>query len=436
MINLYHLARNSQDIRLNLSQSANFQLSNIWTHLSIILSILLFTSVSGSVNAEETQSHIERLKEEIGVLEARMGETESGRKNVLKQLESLQRKVELRRRLVKEYERQVSTGKRKLESIQDKIKNIEEEIGILGVSLTKEEKRLNELRREVGSRISYIYRRLKGDKLALLLGSADLNDLSQRQHYLQAVERYDRSRLQLLKDQRDKVLSEKNKHQTAKDDLSLEENKRYQEIASLKKLISSKMKEEEKFASERNQKQKILDRIAGDKQLLQALLDERRDALQEIENEIARLEGSRPNKRQIWQPDVSFSNLRGKLPWPLEKYKIVQRFGNNKHPTLGTTTINPGIDLAASPGVPVYPVARGEVTRIAWLRGFGTTLILSHGDGFYSVYARLGNVTVTEGEIVSPDNNIAEVGDNGIEGNFHFEVWGNREKQDPLKWLR
>ena len=165
------------------------------------------------------------------------------------------------------------------------------------------------------------------------------------------------------------------------------------------------------------------------------MLEERRNSLQQIEWEINRLEGRRPTTRTIWQPDVPFKQLIGKLPWPLEHKNIALPFGQNQHPELGTTTINPGIDLEALPEDPIYSVARGQVTKISWLRGFGNTVILSHGEGYYTVYARLGRIYVSEGDVVNPGQPIGLVGDSGAEDNFHFEVWAKRSKQDPTKWL-
>ncbi|MFH0765334.1 MAG: M23 family metallopeptidase [Calditrichota bacterium] len=169
---------------------------------------------------------------------------------------------------------------------------------------------------------------------------------------------------------------------------------------------------------------------------MRALLEERRGALDQIEQAIAQLEKRKAPFPPNWTPDAPFSSFKGSLPWPTNRRRISSPYGRNRHPQLGTTTVNPGVDLEANQGDPVRSVAYGQITRIAFIRGFGNTIIISHGKGYYSVYARLGDITVGEGEIISTGQVIGEVGESAPEGGFHFEIWSARQSQDPLMWLK
>jgi len=397
--------------------------------------LFLLTAIDVYSIAPPAEDKIEMLREEIEILEQRLDQAEVGKQGIIRQLQDNDRKIELHRRLIRELEQQTSKSKQRLRRLKSRISELEVQIMELSKNLTIEEAGLSELRRLVGEHISYMYKRLSGDRLSLLLGSSDLNDFSQRQHYIKAVERYDRHRLDRLRQKRNQVRDDRQKLVDVRQLLTLEQARRLSELERTRQLIHSRRTEEKELTEEKSRKQKLLDKIAGDSELLIVLLDERRHSLQQIEWEIDRLEGRRPTARQVWQPDVPFKQLAGRLPWPLDHKRIALPFGQIRHPELGTTTVNPGIDLEASPEDPVYSVARGQATKITWLRGFGNTVIISHGDGYYTVYARLGRIFVSEGEVLNPGQPIGVVGDSGTEGSFHFEVWSKRNKQDPMKWL-
>lgn len=401
--------------------------------ISALPTLLILATFSVAAQSDEK---IDMFREEIKVLEQRIDQAEAGKQGIVRQLQNIDRKIELHRRLIAELEVQAAISSQRLHHLRKRIRSLEGDIETLSSDLAVEEADLTELRRQVGERIADMYKHLEGNRLALLIGAADLNDLSQRQHYLKAVARFDRIRLDKLRKKRNQVWDSRQKLVDVRGLLTLEQARRLSELERARRLINSKRSEQNELKDEKGRKQVLLDKIAGDSDLLNVLLDERRRSLQQIEWEIQRLEGHRPTSRFIWQPDVPFKELCGTLPWPLERTNIVQNYGRIRHPELGTTTINPGIDLKASLGDPVYSIARGQVTRIAWLRGFGNTVILSHGDGYYTVYARLGRILVAEGDVLKPGQPIGEVGDSGVEGNFHFEVWSKRNKQDPVKWLR
>ena len=393
--------------------------------------------ISGIVQAApKVKDQTKMIREEIEIIERRIGQTEAGKQGIIRQLQDIDRKIDLRLMLVMELERQSKSSSQRLGHVKKRIGQLESQITEFSLNLVVEEAELAELRISVGERITEMYKHSAHDRMALLFGAADLNDLSQRQHYLTSVARFDRLRLDRLSEKRDLVRNDRQKLVDVRQLLTLEQARRLSELERAHRLINTKRSEEKELRGEKQQRQKLLERIAGDQDLLLALLEERKRSLEQIEWEIHRLEGSRPSSRVVWQPDVPFENLIGKLPWPLGGKRVVQKFGRIRHPKLGTTTMNPGIDLEASPGDPVYSVARGQITKITWLRGFGNTVILSHGDGYYTVYARLSRIFVSEGDLTKPGQPIGEIGESGAGSNFHFEVWSKRNKQDPLKWLQ
>jgi murein DD-endopeptidase MepM/ murein hydrolase activator NlpD len=114
---------------------------------------------------------------------------------------------------------------------------------------------------------------------------------------------------------------------------------------------------------------------------------------------------------------------------------IVESFGEHVNPRLGTITISNGIDIATPEGSEVRCVADGTVTMLSFVAGFGNLMIISHDDGFFTVYAHLSEVLVRKDKKVGAGQVIARSGE-GISGpRLHFELWYERIKQDPVRWL-
>lgn len=78
------------------------------------------------------------------------------------------------------------------------------------------------------------------------------------------------------------------------------------------------------------------------------------------------------------------------------------------------------------------------MTTITYIRGYGNTIIIDHGGGYYTVYTHIMDVEVDEGGYVQALDTIARVGDSGsLDGaKLHFEIWGNKQKLNPELWLR
>jgi murein DD-endopeptidase MepM/ murein hydrolase activator NlpD len=115
---------------------------------------------------------------------------------------------------------------------------------------------------------------------------------------------------------------------------------------------------------------------------------------------------------------------------------ISKYFGTSKNPETNTVFDNPGIDISASVGSPVIATAKGVVSLIHWLPGYGTLIIINHGAGVRSVYANLSTVNVKKDQSVKQGALIGRTGQN-VDGNIlHFELWQGSSRLNPLGYLR
>ncbi len=129
------------------------------------------------------------------------------------------------------------------------------------------------------------------------------------------------------------------------------------------------------------------------------------------------------------------SERKGRLIWPVSGGRVIAEFGNQVHPVMKTITTNTGIDISTKENVPVRTVADGEVALIHWLPSYGNLIIINHGHGYRTVYAHLSEISVISGQQMKEGAVIAKSGET-VSGNLlHFEVWKEKDKQNPREWL-
>ena len=110
----------------------------------------------------------------------------------------------------------------------------------------------------------------------------------------------------------------------------------------------------------------------------------------------------------------------GRFIWPVPNYKYCSRWYSSGHK---------GVDICAAAGTPIYATASGTVTKAGYERagagrGYGYSVIISHGSGYTSVYAHCLSLTVHAGQSVKQGQLIGYVGSTGrSSGNHcHFEI--------------
>lgn len=135
-----------------------------------------------------------------------------------------------------------------------------------------------------------------------------------------------------------------------------------------------------------------------------------------------------------------FENMRGSLPRPVGgAFRVTSRFGRHSLPDMPDVVFdNPGIDAEVAQGAAAQAVYPGKVSGVYMVPGFATVVIVSHGN-YYTVYGNLSSTSVKVGDTVKQGQALGRVApgeDDASHGSIHFEVWKNRDKQDPMLWIR
>ena len=131
----------------------------------------------------------------------------------------------------------------------------------------------------------------------------------------------------------------------------------------------------------------------------------------------------------------------GSLEWPLDG-DLIYRFGQEQRPNGLVLNWN-GVGIAGLPGSPVRAARNGLIVLAGPFEGYGPSVVLSHGDGFYSLYLYLEEIRVAEGRSIDMGHVIGTVGGTDTAQGPHIEFQvrapidgGVPEAQDPLEWLK
>jgi len=97
-----------------------------------------------------------------------------------------------------------------------------------------------------------------------------------------------------------------------------------------------------------------------------------------------------------------------------------------------------GIDITGKKGATIITSAEGFVLFSSWTYDNGNTIIISHANGYLSVYKHLETLFVTPYTNMKRSEIIGTVGNTGTLSNgshLHFELWKNGIALDPTHYI-
>jgi septal ring factor EnvC (AmiA/AmiB activator) len=361
---------------------------------------------------EESRRRLEEIKAERDQLQQQRMRLQGQVHDVNDELSNLERQKESTQRIVNEIERQIG--------------GLAGQLDRSSAELILAEDNLAERRAILERRLVDIYKRGALYAFQVLLTAESFGDLLTRYKYLYLTSRQDKALVQDVEKLRNRVVAQRNDILRVRGELDRRRQEREAEFERYGEL-----------AEERTRRLASLRRSAqATEQKLSALeRDEARltDILAALER--ARREARRPGALAV-PGSITTADI-GKLDWPVDG-QIVYRFGRDTLPSGGVIRWN-GIGIAAAEGTPVKAVQAGRVRLVGQFGTYGLTILLEHGNGYYSVYAHLQTSTVKLSDPVTKGQVIATVGgaNSDYGPHLHFEIRGeNQIALDPTDWLR
>ena len=134
---------------------------------------------------------------------------------------------------------------------------------------------------------------------------------------------------------------------------------------------------------------------------------------------------------------ASFAANKGRLPWPVAKGIVTQRFGTQRHAVVRTTTIKSnGVTLSVPAGTAARSVFEGIVLNIVQFKGSNPIVLVQHGN-YITTYKNLSKVYVKKGDRLTAKQLIGEIFTNKDTGKttLQFSLFQNTSPQNPALWL-
>ena len=124
----------------------------------------------------------------------------------------------------------------------------------------------------------------------------------------------------------------------------------------------------------------------------------------------------------------------GAYMWPVENGEFMRPFGEPRR-----HHIHAGVDIRGLRGQDIHATRDGVVAFSGpTASGYGTMVILDHGDGVQSLYAHAQSVLVHTGDAVTRGETIARVGrtGNATTEHCHFELRLENHPVDPMPYFQ
>jgi len=364
----------------------------------------------------ESQRRLEQIRAEQSRLEGEIGDVRNRVRDASEDLANVERRLSASRSVVAEIQFQSDAV---TQSIQETTRE-----------LVQAREKLAENEAVLNRRLRDIYKMGPLHTVGVLLGASSFTDLLNRYRYLQRIASFDRSLVSRVETIEGELVERNDDLRQRMAELGSLRQNRLSEVAQLRSVESERQTALAEFRSRERQTVSRLEQLDADEGRMTQLIGDLETRRREIEARTATA-----------RADASLSaDDAGSLDWPLDG-EVIYRFGRERSPN-GTVLRWNGIGISASPGSPVTAVRAGTVVLAGPFEGYGPTVVLSHGDGFYTLYLYLEVIGVVEGRTVSIGQVVGTVGGTDTPEGPHIEFQvrapvngGSPQAQDPLQWL-
>ena len=304
-----------------------------------------------------------------------------------------------------------------------------DEIQIKRILISSLKRDLKVLNNEYSEMIYYSYKSKSSlDKLTFVFASKNYNQMFRRFNYIFQYSKFRKNQIQEI----NKVSEE----------LETQEDRLVKVNLKQKSLLKEELNENNKLQKLKNSQRKIISNLRNKERELRKEINQRKIALEKLDRlirEIIRKENALLKSDEdinLLEITEGFEMNIGKLDWPVKSGFISNKFGEHPHPVIKSIKVkNDGVDIQTSNTSKVYSVYTGKVSTIAFIPGMNNVIIINHGE-YFTLYAKLKNLKVDKGDVVSEGQIIADLVTNkdGIT-QLQFQIWKNNIKLDPEKWI-
>lgn len=303
--------------------------------------------------------------------------------------------------------KQIKETSRKNVHLNDQMVRQEASVRSLAQDVARLENLRDEHRDRLNRRLRLLYQELKHNPLAEVFSAKTPVEMERSQRFLRLIVDSDHKQL--------------HSYLEALHELREKRAKLKGMVTQLAQMQHRLRQQEEELNRQLSRKSEILASLKKAKEIKISELKEFRDQHAELSDVLS----------------YAFFERKGSLHAPL-KGVIEQGYGTVVDPQYRFRLMHKGLFYAAKPETEVHAVFGGRVALARLLPGYGKTVILDHGDNYYSVYAFASEIKVKRGQVVREGDVLSLSGETSplFGPGLYFEIRHFADAIDPAPWIK
>ena len=394
--------------------------------LPILLALLLAGAAASAQDTRRQESRKAQLEKEIAAINRQLKDNAKSSSRALTDLALVRRKIAARQELIAESDREIQALNDSMRVKQREIDRLQARHDTLSLYYNRLVRGAYKNR---DSRVWYMY----------ILSSENIGQAVRRFGYLKGLSRN---------------MSEQGKRiQETAAELEVEKERLAGLRSEAQALRGQRQADVDALKGEEGESANLVARLEKDRKKYQSDLQKKNREVEALNREIAEIirkatakpkssgkstaKGGKTTSTAVDEKlSNSFAANKGRLPWPVEG-TVIESYGQHYHPVYKNVKLpfNNGVTLAVSRGTQAKAVFDGTVTQVVVIPGYNQCVLVQHGS-YFTFYCKLKSVTVKAGQQVKTGQVLGTVDTISGEDQFHFQLWKERNPQNPETWLK
>jgi septal ring factor EnvC (AmiA/AmiB activator) len=374
------------------------------------------------------QAQTDRIQRDLRQSRLKLDSILEERTRLQQEMSRLQTRVRDASRELVNIEKQRNTSAAALRELEFQAELLTASVGEAEAELEQTRSQLRRRNAQLQDRLRSIYKRGRLHTMEVLFTAENFGELLNRYKYLHLITTHERRVIDDVARLERELMAHEEELRTTLERLELLRQDKATQVAQLRRVEQQRQRTLQDYRRQETRTATRLDQLARE----QARLT----------NMVAELERRRREEEARSGTTAGTLTTRdlGSLAWPVDG-RVAYRFGPERKAN-GVVLKNQGIGIAAAAGTTVKSVEAGVVELAGPFPGYGSTVIVSHGAGYRTLYLYLKTIRVQEGQRVVAGQILGTVGGEQTPEGAHIEfqvrvpVNGSIEAVDPLEWLR
>jgi len=398
----------------------------------IITISLIIALLQGSMATciAATQSELENQKSNI----------QNEKNNAKNQLEDVEEELSAQMKEIETLDISITEAEEELNALKAKIEGLEASISQKEIEIQEKQEEYTKQAELLKDRLVALYKGGKTTYLDVLLSSSSLTEFISKYYLVEVMAQYDVDIMDKIEAERVAIETAKAELETAKQEVTKAKEEQETKTNTLKVKKQERQAKADALSAEEKNLQAEIDAYDAKLKSVEASLQEvlRKAAEDEARRKQQEAASGGNSSNGSSNTGHAGENFDGSFIWPCNNKYITSRV------KIRWGRWHKGIDIGAR-YENVYASASGYAYNASNPSGYGTYIMIVHGNGYISLYGHLSSSHIRDGQYVSQGQVIATSGNTGASQgpHLHFEIrkcsslsnYFSSQFLDPLDYL-